>query len=257
MRMRPIHGVIVATAVGTAAAFGASAIKDTTHLGAAAQTQSQKDIDRIARARARTLAAQEKALGRARRYRTPALPPVPAAPGPVPPYSDAAPAQPVATAPPAPAGSMTTRHLTPARVVRRSGSIHPNRDAAEVTTTTIGDTPTTTTPAVTTTSRAPLARTTTSTTSRHESDMTTAAPVRETRERRAGEDLRDRDGARRLLRCLGGDRGQALGGLEGVRGGQAAAGARPAAAAAAGGVAGRAQAAAAALVGLQGGAREA
>jgi hypothetical protein len=172
MRMRPIHGVIVATAVGTAAAFGASAIKDTTHLGAAAQAQSQKNIDRIVRARARTLAAQEKALGRARRYRTPALPPVPAAPGPVPPYADAAPAQPVATAPPAPAGSMTTRHLTPTRVVRRSGSIHPNRDAAEVTTAaaaaTIGDTPTTT-PAVTTTSRAPLARTTTSTPSSHES----------------------------------------------------------------------------------------
>ncbi len=175
MRMRPVHGVVVATAVGTAAAFGASAIKDTTHLGAAAKAQSGKKVDRIVKTRARTLDAQEKALRKARRYRTPALPKVPAAPGPVPSYSYAAPARPVAAAtPPAPVKVLATRHVTLTRVVHRrplqTGPSHRNRDLGEptttsTTTTTTEDTPTTTAPSVTTTSQAPVTHTTSSTTS--------------------------------------------------------------------------------------------
>ncbi|MGZ4410611.1 MAG: hypothetical protein ACXVY8_00620 [Gaiellaceae bacterium] len=174
MRMRPIHGVVVATAVGAAAAFGASAVKNTTHLGAAAQAQSGQKVDGIVRARSRKLDAEETALRKARRYHTPKLPSVPAAPHSIPSYAYASAPQPVAVPPPPPsAKAAPVRHLTLTRVVHRH--VH-HKPASEPRTTSTETTPTTTTTeetqptptTVTTTSQPPVTKTTSSTTSSQE-----------------------------------------------------------------------------------------
>lgn len=174
MRMRPIHGVVVATAVGAAAAFGASAIKNTTHLGAAAQAQSGQKVDGIVRARRLKLDAEEKALRKARRYHTPKLPSVPAAPHSAPAYAYASAPQPVAAPPPTPAKAAPVRHITLTRVVHKHAHRKPaskpkttSSETTPTTTTTTEDTqPTTTT--VATTSQPPVTTTTTSTTSSQE-----------------------------------------------------------------------------------------
>jgi hypothetical protein len=174
MRMRPIHGAVVAVAIGGATAFGASAIKDTTHLGAAAQAKPAQNVDAIVEVRRHKLDAEEKALRKARRYRTPKLPAVPAAPGPVPSYSSYAVAQQPAAAPPTPTRPAQTRHVTLTRVVHRhahSKPVHrvtrPSPDeltpTTTTTTTTSETTPTTTT--VTTTTQGPVTTSTTSTVS--------------------------------------------------------------------------------------------